>query len=253
MAQAPRYSDAQLAEAISEASSWRGVLRELDIPQSSSSAARSARMRADALSLSYKHFQRQRSWTEARLRTAVATSRSWGEVAEVLGLRGSASAASLQGHAARLRIEAAHLESDVSGGATDSLSPGLVHLNRAGPLLAAAWFTLCGWDVSWPLEPSRFDLIVTRGDHVRKVQVKTTVARAGSTWKAYLSTARKSRKTYVPGEIDDFFIVTGALDCYLIPLVEVGGLHAIHLSQYRRFRVQNVPSPVSEQSGLVSV
>ncbi|GAA1608958.1 hypothetical protein GCM10009693_21310 [Leucobacter chromiireducens subsp. chromiireducens] len=162
-------------------------------------------------------------------------------------MRGSASAASLQGHAARLRIEAAHLESEMSGGAPEIPSPSLVHLNRAGPLLAAAWFALCGWGVSWPLEPSRFDLIVTRGDHVRKVQVKTTVTRAGSTWKAYLSTARKSRRTYVPGEIDDFFIVTGALDYYLIPLAEVGGLHAIHLHQYQGFRVQSLPAPKTEQ------
>jgi hypothetical protein len=26
--------------------------------------------------------------------------------------------------------------------------------------LAAAWYALCGYDVAWPLEPSRYDLVV---------------------------------------------------------------------------------------------
>ena len=103
--------------------------------------------------------------------------------------------------------------------------------------MTAAWFALCGYDVSWPLEPSRYDLLVSGNEGIRKVQVKTTTVRVGETWKVYLSTARTVRKTYAPGEIDEFFVITGELECYLIPFADVGGLHAIHLRHYERFRL----------------
>lgn len=72
---------------------------------------------------------------------------------------------------------------------------------------------------------------------VRRVQVKTTTARAGHPWKVYLSTSRGRRRTYSPDEIDDFFIVDGDLTNYLIPVCVVGGLHAIHLSAYEQYRL----------------
>jgi hypothetical protein len=103
-------------------------------------------------------------------------------------------------------------------------------VTRAGPMLAAAWFTLAGWDVSWPLEPSRFDLVVSSHAGTRRIQVKTTTARAARTWKVYLSTSGKGRRTYGPDEIDDFFVIDGDLDFYLIPAVVVAGVQAVHLS-----------------------
>ncbi|GAB93075.1 hypothetical protein GORHZ_205_00170 [Gordonia rhizosphera NBRC 16068] len=108
-------------------------------------------------------------------------------------------------------------------------------------MLAAAWFALSGHDVSWPLEPSRYDLLVSTSDGIRRVQVKTTTVRVGHTWKVYLSTAHRERKTYDPDEIDDFFVIAGDLAYYLIPVSAVGGLHAIHLSAYDRFRLVQSP------------
>lgn len=111
------------------------------------------------------------------------------------------------------------------------------HLDRAGSLLAAAWFTLCGRNVSWPLEPSRYDLLVDADEGILRVQVKTTTVHAGNTWKVYLSTCRPERRTYDVDEIDDFFIIDGDLTCYLIPVAAVGGLHAIHLGAYGRYQL----------------
>ncbi|WP_407320828.1 group I intron-associated PD-(D/E)XK endonuclease [Isoptericola halotolerans] len=117
------------------------------------------------------------------------------------------------------------------------LRASTAYLGRAGSLLAAAWYTLCGRDVSWPLEPSRYDLLVGTAAEVRRVQVKTTTVRVGDAWKVNLSTSRRERRTYDPDEIDDFFIVDGNLDYYVIPVAAVGGLHLIHLSAYSRFRL----------------
>lgn len=108
-------------------------------------------------------------------------------------------------------------------------------------MLAAAWFTLCGNDVSWPLEPSRYDLLVATNAGILRVQVKTTTTRVGATWKVYLSTSSGGRRTYGHDEIDIFFIVDGDMNYYLIPVVAVGGLHAIHLRGYDRFRQDRMP------------
>ncbi|WP_415032846.1 group I intron-associated PD-(D/E)XK endonuclease [Gordonia sp. (in: high G+C Gram-positive bacteria)] len=115
--------------------------------------------------------------------------------------------------------------------------PCLAHLSRGGSLLAAAWYTLCGAEVAWPLEPSRYDLVVHFGGDTRRVQVKTTTVRAGDSWKAYLSVTRRQRRLYEPSEVDDFFVVDGALNYYVIPIAVVRGKHAIHLSAYTRYRV----------------
>lgn len=240
MARSSRYSDAELATAIAKASSWRGVLRNLGLLDSSSGAIRHARARAGDLALSYAHFVGQPSWTEAQLRSAVRASHSWEEVSKKLCLDESASASTLPGHAARLRIDSRHFTERKEANNASNLRPDISRLDRAGPMVAAAWFTLCGWDVSWPLEPSRFDLLVTRRAESHRIQVKTTTVRVGETWKAYLSNSRGHRKAYDPSEIDDFFVVTGDFGLYMIPLWVVGGLHAIHLSGYQEYKVQGL-------------
>ncbi|KAM9867155.1 hypothetical protein ACIFOC_00071 [Leucobacter aridicollis] len=240
MARSSRYSDAELATAIAKARSWRGVLRNLGLLDSSSGAIRHARARADDLALGYAHFSGQRGWTEAQLRSAVRASHSWDEVSKKLGLNESASAYTLPGHAARLRIDSRHFTERKEANHVSNMRPDISRVDRAGPMVAAAWFTLCGWDVSWPLEPSRFDLLVTRGAETRRIQVKTTTVRVGETWKVYLSTSRGQRKAYEPSEVDDFFVIAGGFDLYMIPLWVAGGLHAIHLSGYQEYRVQGL-------------
>ncbi len=103
-------------------------------------------------------------------------------------------------------------------------------------MLAAAWFALCGYDVSWPLEPCRYDLLVV-GDKPMRIQVKTGTVRANNSWVAWLSSTGTVRRIYDPDEIDFFFVIDGSLEYYLIPVAVVGGFHVIHLSAYVQYRL----------------
>lgn len=106
--------------------------------------------------------------------------------------------------------------------------------------MAASWFALRGYDVSWPLEPARYDLLVSARDAMWRVQAKTTTHRAGSGWTVSLSTNGRGQLTYGPDEIDYFFVVDDDLACYLIPIAAVGGLRAISLAAYERYRVPDL-------------
>ena len=235
-----KYTDGQLAEAIAVSTSWRGVLRELGLAATSSGAMRSVRSHADSLGLDYDHFRGGRRWTEGGLRTAIAHGSTWSEVAGILDLHDTCDIEALRGHAARLDLDVTHLAPMTTTSTDQNLKPSIAHLDRAGSLLAAAWFTLSGLAVSWPLEPSRYDLLVGTPVGIRRVQVKTTTVRVGHTWKVYLSTCRRRRRTYSPDEIDDFFIIDGDLSNYLIPVAVVGGLHAIHLAAYEQYRLPRI-------------
>jgi hypothetical protein len=206
---------------------------------SSSAAISSVRSHADRLGLDRTHFTSRR-WTESDLATAVRGSRSWAEVSRTLGLAGGSSAAALRDHAVRLGLDAAHLERPVTADAPPpSFEPDLRLLPRAASMLAAGWFTLCGHDVSWPLEPSRYDLVVALPAGLTRVQVKTASVRAPGTWVVWLSTTRRGRSTYSAAEVDAFFVIDGDLAYYLIPIERVAGLHAVHLSAYADCRVKD--------------
>ncbi|RBY84687.1 hypothetical protein [Blastococcus sp. TF02A-26] len=233
------FSDEQLVEAIATSDSWRGVLRELGLVATSAGAMRSVRSHADRLGADYGHFRGRRRWTDDALAAAIDGAQTWSDVAGSLGIRDSSAVLSLKGHAARLGLDHQHLSATPMV-ARGEMRPSTAHLDRAGSLLAASWFALCGHDVSWPLEPCRYDLLVCTGDGVRRVQVKTTTVRAGDSWKVYLSTSRQGPRTYDPDEIEDSFIIDGALTCYLIPVAAVGGLHAIHLRGYAQYQLAQV-------------
>jgi PD-(D/E)XK endonuclease len=198
---------------------------------------RSVRSQADRLGLDYRHFKGQRRWTEDDLRAAIEAAGTWSEAVDLLGIHGGSAVSRLKGHAVRLDLDFKHLTDQPSASGDCEIRPDIAHLDRAGSLLAASWFTLCGCNVSWPLEPSRYDLLVCADEGIRRVQVKTTTVRAGDTWKVYLSTSRRERRTYDPDEIDDFFVIDGELACYLIPVAAVGGFHAVHLGAYRQYRL----------------
>lgn len=235
------YTDEQLAAAVAASTSWRGTLRELGLVATSSGSMRSVRSQVRRLGIDHCHFSGQRRWTEEQLRAAVDAARTWPEVADALGLTGGSAVAALKGHAVRLGLDVEHLVSHAPVTTDEAPDPDITHLSRAGALLAAAWFTLCGREVSWPLEPSRYDLLVSSDQGLRRVQVKTTITRSGRSWQVFLSTARGERRTYDPHEIDDFFIIDGELGYYLIPVAVVGGLHSIHLNAYEEYRVTSAP------------
>ncbi len=232
------YSSEDLKTAIADSASWRGVLRTLGLLSTSSGAMLSVRQRADTLGISCAHFRGQRRWSDAQLREAVAKGNTWPDVRNRLGLAGTRDLAAIKGHALRLGLETRHLEPILRTPNVRTMNSPLDNLDRAGSLLAASWFTLCGFDVAWPLEPCRYDLIVSMESEARRVQVKTTTTRVGNTWKAYLSTSGETRRLYDPDEIDDFFVVDGDMNFYFIPVAAVGGLYAIHLRAYDEYRVE---------------
>jgi hypothetical protein len=204
---------------------------------------RSVRLQADRLGLDYCHFTGQRRWTDQELINAISSATSWTQVAEMLGLAGGASSSRLKGHAVRLGLEVDHLSPTRSSAVVHAEQrPRSENLARAGSLLAASWFELCGCSVSWPLEPCRYDLIVWTGSRAERIQVKTTRARTGNSWTVWLSTTSKGRRIYDPDEIDQFFIIDGDLAYYLVPIHVVGGLSAIRLAAYQEYRVPQIPT-----------
>lgn len=233
-----RYSDAQLVEAIRASRSWRGVLRALGLSATSAAAMRSVRVQANRLELDYSHFTGQRRWTDPQLVAAIASATSWTEVAETLGLAGGSSTTTIRGHAVRLGLDTAHLAAPRKPQPPIGfMRPEQANLARAGSLMAAAWFELCGHSVSWPLEPCRYDLLVWIGKAAERIQVKTTTVKQGTSWTVWISNTGKERTMYDPDEIDHFFVIDGDFDYYLIPVAAVGGLTAIQLSAYRGYRL----------------
>lgn len=231
------YDDDALRRAVADSSSWRAVLRHLGLKGTSTSVSRSVKAHAARLQLDSSHFTGQRRWSEDDLSKAVAASRSWAEVVAALGLHGGSSAATLKGHAVRLGIDFAHFSVPTPAPPTPQMDVDLSGLPRAGSLLAAAWFALCGYDVSWPLEPCRYDLVVRKNDEFLRIQVKTTRHHANGTWVARLHTGGRSRGAYDPDDIDYFFVIDGTLAKYLIPVAAVAGFGTIYLSAYPRYRL----------------
>ena len=233
-----RYSDAQLVDAIRASHSWRGVLRALGLSATSAAAMRSVRLHANRLELDYSHFTGQRRWTDPQLVAAIASATSWAEVAQTLGLAGGSSTTTIRGHAVRLGLDTAHLAAPRNPQPpVGFMRPQQTNLPRAGTLMAAAWFELCGHSVSWPLEPCRYDLLVWIGRAAKRIQVKTTTVMQGTSWTVWISNSGKERTTYDPDEIDHFFVIDGDFDYYLIPVEVVGGFAAIQLSAYRGYRL----------------
>jgi hypothetical protein len=218
---------------------------------------RTARRHADRLGISYEHFTGQRRWSDEALAAAVAESRSWSAVMRRLDLAGGSSIAALKGHAVRLGLDSSHFHTAPRTVAGDDLTPDGRRLFRAGALLAAAWFEVSGASVAWPLEPARYDLLVhvSTDDAQRRIQVKTTTLKAGSTYAASLSTSSVSgpgRRVYDPDEIDEFFIIDGDLKFYRIPLDVLGGRKVVHLSAYEGYRVPTFFSRDRQGEGVAS-
>lgn len=231
------YSDVQLATAVRSATSWRRVLRELGLAATSASALRSVRRRADDLGLDYSHFRGQRRWTDQDLTDAVSESAGWAEVADRLGLRGGSWAPTLKGHAIRLELSTDHLCPPRRPADSFRDLPAPEMLRRAAPMMAAAWFTLCRYDVSWPLEPCAYDLVVITGGAPQRIQVKSSTRKVGASWVAGIGQSGRASSPYDPDDVDAFFIVDGDLQFYLIPTQVVGGLTSVSLASYDQFKV----------------
>jgi len=110
-------------------------------------------------------------------------------------------------------------------------------------MLAASWFSLCGFTTAIPVEPTIYDLLVSMPDGIKRVQVKTTTYNSKVGWQVgvgrrpYSIGNRERLVPYDPELIDSFFIVDGDLTMYLIPSQVIAGRVQILLRTYTKYIV----------------
>lgn len=234
---------------MKESSNWRGVMRQLGLNEMSAGAIRIVRRDFIRLGLDTSHFRGKRRWSDAQLGRAVSESRSWDEVLTALGLvlNGGRMRTHVKSHAIRLGLDFTHLEATAPDAkpAPRRLQPDLKHLRVAGAAIAAAWFTLCGFSVLFPIEPALYDLVVEMPEGLTRVQVKTTTFNGRNGWQAGVGrrpySIRKDAPlvAYDPDAIDYFFIIDGDLGMYLIPSRAIAGRVAVLLRTYKAYVVGN--------------
>lgn len=227
-----------LRRAVQTCRSWRGVLRSLGL--GSPRTGRQLRAFCDQRGIDHSHFG-SRSWTDEQLRECFGGARSWADLTRGLGYAedsGSARA-TVRRHLARLGLDADRLSAPLEPLVGDPLNRpvDLVHLRSAGTYLVAAACALAGHRISWPLEPTVYDLLVDTGSAVQRVQVKTTTWSVDGTWACKITHSASSRKAwYTREEIDYFGVVDGDLAVYLIPVDVLTGLGTIYVRRYQRYR-----------------
>lgn len=231
------WTDEQLREAVASNHSWRGVTRALGL--AGLAISRTARQRADELELDASHFRGQRTFSDERLRDAVAASSSWNEVSRRLGL--AAATSQMKAHAARLQLDVSNLlhPREVSFESPFAGSPAAGTLSETAEHWAAAWFVSRGHAVSWPASgKSPYDLVVEAASVLYKVQVKTTTNSTGpGAWAAPIRRVTSPRgrtivtRPYDPLDVDYFFIVTGDGRGHVIPMESVVGRMTVTVRQ----------------------
>jgi hypothetical protein len=233
-------------------------MRELGLKATSASAIRIVRRHVVRLGLDTSHFRGKRRWSDAELRRAVAQSGSWDEVLSALGLvsNGGGMHAHVRSHAMRLGLDFSRLESGTAIGSEPRvLKPDRTHLRDAGASIAAAWFTLCGCAVLFPIEPTVFDLVVSTPDGLKRVQVKTTTSRTKNGWQVTVGrrpySIRKDSPLvpYDPDVIDYFFVIDGDLTMYMIPSHVIAGRVALLLRTYQAYIVGNAGGLLGAATG----
>jgi hypothetical protein len=251
------WTDDLLAEAIATSTNWVSVMRALGFGErsSSSGAIRIVRRRAVELGLDSSHFLGNRRWSDAQLRHAVSESSSWDEVLSRLGLSTNSGAPPhVKANAIRLGLDTSHLNRLSHLGRQPSEAPAqisdrkadLKYLRVAAPAMAAAWFALRGGAVSFPAEPTVYDLLVDAPDGISRVQVKTTTFCTKYGWAVGVghhpdthAKKRGHRVAYDPDVIDLFFIIDGDLTMYLIPSRAIAGRLQVVLRTYKKYIVGN--------------
>ena len=240
------WSDAQLMDVVADSSNWRNVMRKLGLNASSAGVIRIVRRDVERLGLDTSHFRGKRIWSDAQLRRAVMDSQSWDELLNTLGLAPHSGDARVRvkAHAMRLGLDLMHLENSTANapGPAD-VKPNLRYLRDAATSIAASWFSLCGFSVAIPTEPTVYDLLVVMPEGIKRVQVKTTTCYSKDGWtvvvgrRPYSVGNRERRIPYDPESIDWFFIVDGELTIYIIPSRIIAGRVGILLHTYTKYIV----------------
>jgi hypothetical protein len=244
----PTWSDAQLTKAVAASRSWRGVIRELGLDVNSAGPVQAVRRQATHLGLDTSHFTGQRTWSDAKLVQAAPQARSWTTLLAALDVKSTSRAyqTRVKAHAVRLGVDLSHLDDRAWEDDYQSRpEPALANLRDAATMLAACWFSLCGFGSAIPVEPAVYDLLVAMPDGIKRVQVKTTTYYGKGGWQVvvgrrpYSEGNRKGLVPYDPELIDWFFIVDGELTMYLIPSKVIAGRVGILLRTYTRYIVGN--------------
>ena len=223
-------------------------MRELGLHETSAGHIRVIRRHVTRLGLDTSHFTGQRTWSDARLVQAAPHARTWSALLAALGVKSSSRAyrTRIKAHAVRLGVDLSHLDGQVRE-ANHLLSPepALRNLRDAATMLAACWFSLCGFATAIPVEPAVYDLLVSMEAGIKRVQVKTTTYYSKGGWQVavgrrpYSEGNKKGLVPYDPDLIDWFFIVDGDLAMYLIPSQVIAGRVQILLRTYTRYIVGN--------------
>ena len=115
----------------------------------------------------------------------------------------------VKAHAMRLGLDLSHLENPAGNSAGPAeAKPDLRYLRDAATSLAASWFSLCGFSVAIPAEPTVYDLLVVMPEGIKRVQVKTTTCYSKDGWtvvvgrRPYSVGNRERRIPYDPESID---------------------------------------------------
>lgn len=116
---------------------------------------------------------------------------------------------------------------------------------NAGLGIAIAYYSANGYTVSIPLNDTQdYDLIVDKNSCLKKVQVKATSCKTKYNkyqvaLKSCGGTLGKTYKTIIDTDIDELFIVTDAMDIFIIPIKEVVNKSTINLCEkYEKFRIK---------------
>jgi hypothetical protein len=223
-------------------------MRELGLYETSAGSIRIVRRHVTRLELDTSHFTGQRTWSDARLIQAAPHARSWSGLLAAIGVKSSSRAyrTRVKAHAVRLGVDLSHLDDQAGpSGPRPGPEPSLKHLRDAATMLAASWFSLCGFATAIPVEPAVYDLLVSMQDEIKRVQVKTTTYYSRGGWQVavgrrpYSAGNRKGLVPYDPELIDWFFIVDGDLAMYLIPSQVIAGRVQILLRTYAKYIVGN--------------
>ena len=221
----------------------------------------SARRYFRVMSRSFRH---PPSWTDGRLTEAikvsthwvgVSESATWNEVLTRLGLSTNSGAPPhVKANAIRLGLDTSHLNQMSHVGRQPSEAPAemgqlkadLNLLRFTPPAVSAAWFAIRVCAVSFPAEPTVYDLLVDAPGAISRVQVKTTTFSTKYGWAVGVghhpdthAKKRGHRVAYDPDVIDLFFVIDGDLTMYLIPSRAIAGRVQVLVRTYKKYMVGN--------------
>jgi hypothetical protein len=203
----------------------------------------------DALGIPYAHFYGMRDADAAAFRATLSSASSWADALRGLGYSADSGSArsTIRERARAFGVDTRHLDGSAVRGSGEPWpfkGPAQPrHLRRAAAFVVAAKCALLGHDVSWPLEPTAYDLLLDTGaDGILRVQVKSGTRRLNGSWTVWITrgataSSTGSRARYSSTEIDYFGVVDGDRDVYMIPVQVVEGRTALSLRCYERFRL----------------